>query len=322
MTKPGIPMSRKTGHLQRGVSLVELMIACAIGLFIILAAIGLLLVSRQTYLVSDEQIAVQEAGHYALAILARSARQASWQEYPKDSSSAAAAMSAGIVGLDAKSLRMTSEHIENPIAPVSHGSDVLAIRFSGANDGSMLNCAGFAVSEAKEGLQGWSIFFVAGERNTEPELRCKYRGKSSWRTEGIVRGIESFQVLYGIDTDADGLPNQFLNADEVRQLNAELEEEEAEGEEEEAEEGEGGVYWAKVAAVKIAILVRSSRTIREAGPQPPYHLFGETYSGLYGASDRGTFIREGDIPQDVRPRLRKVFTTTIPLRNSALEGGG
>lgn len=90
---------------------------------------------------------------------------------------------------------MSSEHIENPIASVSHGSDVLAIRFSGANDGSMLNCAGFAVSEAENELQGWSIFLVGGERNAEPELRCKYRGKSGWRTEGIARGVESLRCM-------------------------------------------------------------------------------------------------------------------------------
>jgi type IV pilus assembly protein PilW len=318
MKNLGIPMNKKAGYMQRGIGLVELMIACALGLLIVLAAIGLLLVSRQTYLALDEQIAVQETGHYALAILARSVRQASWREHATASKAAGPTISAGIIGLDAKSLRMTSEHIENPIAPVSHGSDVLAIRFSGANDGSMLNCAGFAVSEAENDRQGWSIFFIGGERNAEPELRCKYRGKSSWRTEGIARGVESFQVLYGIDTDGDDLPNQFLNADGIRRLNAELDDEEEA--EEEAEDGEREIYWAKVVAVRIAMLVRSSRTIGDAGAQPPYHLFGETYSGLHGTSDHGTFIEEKDMRQAVRSRLRKVFSATIPLRNSALDG--
>lgn len=317
-----LPINKKTGHRQGGIGLVELMIASALGLVVILAAIGLLLVSRKTYLALDEQIAVQETGHYALAIVARSVRQASWHEYSPDSSSVKATFSAGIIGLDAKALRMASEHIENPIAAVSHGSDVLAIRYSGTKDGSMLNCAGFAVSEAENGLQGWSIFFVGGERNAEPELRCKYRGKSGWRTEGIARGVESFQVLYGIDTDADGLPNQFLNADGIQRLNAELDDEDEEKEAEaEAEEGEGEIYWAKVVAVKMAMLVRSSRTIRDTGAQPPYHLFGETYSGLHGASDRGTFVQEEDMPKAARSRLRMVFAATIPLRNSVLDAG-
>jgi type IV pilus assembly protein PilW len=315
MKKTVVQANKRTVHSQRGISLVELMVACALGLLVILAAIGLLLVSRQTYLAVDEQIAVQENGHYALAILARSVRQAAWREYSPEAGATAADFSAGILGLDAKSLRMTSEDLENPVTAVSHGSDVLAIRFSGADDGSMLNCAGFAVSEDNKSLQGWSIFFVGGERNAEPELRCKYRGKSGWRTEGIARGIESFQVLYGIDTDADGLPNQFLSADGIEQFNVELDEVETEDREE-------GVYWSKVVAVKIAMLVRSSRTVSDTGEQPPYHLFGKTYSGLRGASDRGTFIQEEDIKQAVRSRLRKVFTTTIPLRNSALENSG
>lgn len=296
---------RLCARRQHGITLVELMVASTLGLLVILAAISLMLVSRHTYVALDEQIAVQETGHYAMAILARSARQASWSDWPPGDS-ALRPYSSAIRGLDAKSLRMASEDIENPIPAVSHGSDVLAIRFGGAADGSMLNCAGFAVSKTDEDVQGWSIFFVGGERNAEPELRCKYRGKNSWRTEGIARGIESFQVLYGIDTNADGLPNQFLNASQIEQLNAGLDDEE-----------EDGNYWNKVTAIKIAMLVRSNRNVHEAGPPPPYHLFGENYSRNYGGTDRGTLVSEADIPATLHARFRKVFVVTIPLRNNS-----
>lgn len=308
MIKAVAKVARPAGYRQCGLTLVELMVASTLGLLIILAAISLMLVSRHTYVALDEQIAVQETGNYALTILARSIRQASWSEWSAGGADSPFPPS-GIRGLDAKSLRMTSEAIENPVAAVSHGSDVLAIRFGGAADGSMLNCAGFAVSKADEEAQGWSIFFVGGERNSEPELRCKYRGKNSWRTEGIARGIESFQVLYGIDTNADGLPNQFLNASRIEQLNADLDDEE-------------GNYWSKVAAIRIAMLVRSGRNVNEAGLPPPYHLFGETYSEIDGGSDRGTLVREADISIKLRQRLRKVFVITIPLRNNNAEDRG
>lgn len=300
---------------QRGISLTELMVACALGLLVILATVSLLVVSRDTYVVLDEKIAVQETGHYALSILARSIRQASWTRWPPADGSSETVGQAGIRGLDARSLRMTSENIEYPVAPVSHGSDVLAIRFEGEADASMLNCAGFAVDESGSSDRGWSIFFVGGTGNSEPELRCKYRGKNSWRTEGIARGIESFQVLYGIDTDADGLPNQFMNASGVEQLNAGLGGDDA-------DEGNTADYWHKVVAIRIAMLVRSSRTVRDAGSPPPYHLFGPAYSAAYGASDRGAAIHEADIPSSMRERLRKVFTATILLRNSALDYDG
>ncbi len=308
-------------RFQRGISLVELMIASALGLLVILAAIGLLVVSRHTYVTLDEKIAVQEVGHYALAILARSVRQASWTRGKEDGKETAmpgpaTGLRTGILGLDNRSLRMSSENIESPIAAVSQGSDVLAIRFDGAEDASMLNCAGFAVDGVETAERGWSIFFIGGERNSEPELRCKYRGKNSWRTEGIARGVESFQVLYGINTDGSGLPNQFVNASRIEQLNADLN-----GEEDE-EESEGNDYWSKVVAVRIALLVRSSRKLDEAGPSPPYHLFGASYSTLHGASDRGTLVREEDIPADSRLRLRRVFVTTIPLRNAYVRGDG
>lgn len=210
---------------------------------------------------------------------------------------------------------MSSEHIENPIAAVSHGSDILALRFGGAADGSMLNCAGFAVDETDLEERGWSIFFVGGDRKSEPELRCKYRGKNSWRTEGIARGVESFQVLYGLDTDGSGLPNQFVNASLIEQLNAELA-----GETDERSGEEMHDYWSKVVAVRLAMLVRSARTLDGAGPPPPYHLFGEVYSRAYGASDRGTMVQESDIPAAARRRLRSVFITTVPLQNALSNG--
>src|SRR5690606_32695610 len=144
-------------------------------------------------------------------------------------------------------------------------------------------------------------------------LRCKYRGKNSWRTEGIARGVESFQILYGISTDGSGLPNQFMNAARIEQLNAELGGES--GDEETVDD-----YWNKVVAVRIALLVRSSRKLDDTGPQPPYHLFGDSYSALYGASDPGTLIAEADIPVQVRPRMRRIFMATIPLRNVFLHG--
>src|SRR5690606_14015411 len=126
-----------------------------------------------------------------------------------------------------------------------------------------------------------------------------------------ARGVESFQVLYGIDTDGSGLPNQFVNASRIEQLNAELD-----GEDEEAEVMND--YWSKVVAVRIALLVRSSRNVDDAGPMPPYHLFGESYSMLQGARDPGTVIGEADIPEQVRARMRRVFMTTILLRNASM----
>lgn len=307
--------ARCTTVRQRGLGLVELMIASALGLVIILAAIGLLLVSRNTYITLDEKIALQETGHFALATLTRSVRQAGWATWPVSTREPGSELHAGIVGLDSRSLRMSSDHIESPIAAVSHGSDVLAIRFDGAADASMLNCSGFAVEDADHSWSGWSIFFVGGERNSEPELRCKYRGKNSWRTEGIARGVESFQVLYGINTDGSGLPNQFVNASRIEQLNAELD---GDDEEEEAVND----YWSKVVAVRIALLVRSSRNVDDAGPMPPYHLFGKSYSMLHGARDPGTVIAEADIPVQVRARMRRVFMTTIMLRNASMHDDG
>ena len=66
---------------------------------------------------------------------------------------------------------------------------------------SIARAFGVAVPHDEPMRRGWSIFYVAANGDGEAELRCKYRGASGWGADAIVRGVDSFQVLYGVDTD-------------------------------------------------------------------------------------------------------------------------
>jgi type IV pilus assembly protein PilW len=73
---------------------------------------------------------------------------------------------------------------------------------SSNSDGSMINCAGIAPTLAPTSIddQVVSILHVAQSSNGEPSLMCTYLNNSgTWSTQPIVQGVESFQVLYGID---------------------------------------------------------------------------------------------------------------------------
>ena len=237
-------------------------------------------------------------------------------------------MSANIAGLDASSLKETVPGIDAPVAKSINGSDVLAVRFIGSGtgaggDGTLLNCARFGVAQPVnlETDRGWSIFYIAADKSGEPELRCKYFGKTSWNTEAIARGIEAFQVLYGVDTDADGVPNQFLSATAIDNLDELLL---VEGPNASARNIDRirKSYWKKVVTIKIAILVRSAPAARAGQQAREYDLFGKDYADMNAAIDVGTRVKEAGMSAANRNRLRKIFVTTIQLRNQATGGGG
>ncbi len=306
-------------RFQQGVTLIELLVASATGLLVLAAGAALLLSSKAAYIAHDEHGRLQESGRHALLLLSRAVRQAGYEPWDQAAGPMLnlPSLSAAVRGLDARSLKAATVALAQPMASAVNGSDVLALRFFGAGadtvDGSMLNCAGFAVpaSADQEHGRGWSIFFVGKDQSGEPELRCKYQGKTSWNSEAMVRGVESFQVLYGLDSDADGLPNQFLNASALDRLDQEL-------------EGTAGVpdvvtfnqrtHWKRVVALKLSVLMRSGKGL--SGRSPRQHaLFGPAHAAALGASDSGTVIDEDALSLAERSRLRQVFSTTVYLRN-------
>ncbi|MDB5762271.1 MAG: Pilus assembly protein PilW [Herminiimonas sp.] len=314
---------------QSGLSIVELMVSLAVGMLVVMAATALLLSSKAGYTAQDEGERLQETGRYALEAITRAVRQAAYENWDREATAIVntPTVSANLAGLDDRSLKETEIGIDAPLSKAINGSDVLAVRFIGAGagpngDGVMLNCAGFGVAEPVnlETDRGWSIFYVAADKSGEPELRCKYYGKSSWSSEAIARGVESFQVLYGIDTDADGLPNRFLNAAGVNELDNALVLAGANAIER-AIDRNNKTHWKKVVVVKVALLVRGSQNARSGTPANRYDLFGKDYADVNAAGDIGTRINEETLPAAARNRLRKVFASTIQLRSAAAGSG-
>ena len=313
-------------HRQAGLTLVELMISMTLGLFVVAAALALLLSSKAAYSTQDDAVRLQDTGQHAIDIIARSVRAAGYADWDKSEAPllTEATASANVAGLDAHSLKATSAGMDVPLSAAINGSDVLALRFFGTGkgitgDGAMLNCAGFGVpaptsTESADDERGWSIFYVATDASGEPELRCKYKGENNWSSDAIARGVESFQVLYGLDTDTDGLPNRFLPASAIDLLDDGLV---LSGDDPATKQKEKSrkTHWKKVVAVKVGLLVRGFQNVRVDSAASQYDLLGKAYGDVHADTDSGTRIDEAQLPASVRRRLRKVFTLTIPLRN-------
>lgn len=323
MPHPGVlPRSFPLAYAA-GISLVELMVAIAVGSVVAITASVMIVSAKSAYILHTESAQLEETGRYALEAVGRAVRQAAFEHWSREQAALVnlAEITPAIMGLDARSLKENDAGIDSPLNKSINGSDVLAIRFIGNGSGehaddAMSNCAGYGVTEPVdlEHDRGWSIFYVASDKSGEPELRCKYRGKSGWNSEAVARGIESFQVLYGIDTDADGLPNRFLNADGIAGLDAALKPEGNNAVERKLDRNRK-THWKKVVAVRLAVLARSAQGIGGSTEKLRYDLFGTEYAQMHGHADVGTRIEEHSLPLASRSKLRKVFAATVRLRN-------
>lgn len=315
---------------QCGLTLVELLIAMALGLLVVLAATTMLLSAKTSYIAMDQHEQIQETGRYASEVIARAIRQAGYEYRDVDQVAFAvdADLSANVIGMDAMTLKKNDAALTSATPrDAVNGSDILALRFFGddtgkGDTGAILNCAGLTVPAAgsqdnPEEARGWSIFFVAKDGAGEPELRCKYQTRNGWSADAIARGVESFQVLYGVDTGGDTAPDRFTNADGIDALDAGLG---LNGNNamERLNDLKRKTHWKKIRAIRFALLVRGSEAGRDEVPNSEYHLFGKTYSEARAVEDKGVQMHDDELSSSTRKRIRKIFSQTIQLRNDAM----
>lgn len=300
---------------QRGMTIAALLVSMTIGLGVLLAAANLFIWANRAFASQAETAAMDEAGRFALEAVARAVRQSAAADWEGNGGGPDPAAPARLAGLDAHSVSKTGFGIDGASgANAVNGSDVLAVRFPGTGappngDGTTLDCAGFSVHRNEE---GWSIFYVARNAQGESELRCKYRGAGAWSADAVVGAVDSFQVLYGLDGDADGAPERYVNATALADLDAALALAGASAAEREADLRRR-THWKQVASVRVALLLHGPASSLAGARDAVHDLFGGDYGALAGGDDAGTRLGEDSLSGADAPRYRKVFGTTIAL---------
>ncbi|MDB5920399.1 MAG: Pilus assembly protein PilW [Massilia sp.] len=311
-------MTHRINH-RRGATIVELMVALTVGMLVLLMAAGMLVSANAAYAAQVEAAALDDAGRFALEIITRAARQGGFVNWEREEAGAdPGAAPAHVTGLDARTLARATEGIDGPLGDAVNGSDVLALRFAGAGlgangDGSVVDCAGFGVGRHEE---GWSIFYVARNATGEAELRCKYRGNSNWSADAIVAGIDSFQVLYGLDTDSppDGVANEYVSAGVLDERDAALVLAAFEPAARERERLRR-THWKRVTSIRVALVIHGQRRGLSGFDPIVFELFGRAYSDAAAGFDPGVRLDEAQMPDEVRGRARRMFASTVLLRN-------
>ena len=192
-----------------------------------------------------------------------------------------------------------------------NGSDLLMVRYWGdgrtvvSADGSMINCAG--MSEAEGTAPAYSVFHVVRSSAGEPTLACSYRDTAgAWQVVPLVQGVESFQVLYGVDnvtantapasqdTGTDSVPDRYLRASQLDVAGNAL---------------ATADNWRRVRSVRIGLLIRGApgSAVDRAASGRAYDVLGADFTDAADIGSRLTVVADG--------RLRQNVVFTVHMRN-------
>jgi type IV pilus assembly protein PilW len=307
---------------QRGLTLIELMVAMVISVLVVIVAASFYLSSSRIRATQDAASQLQDTARYVTEIITRNVQQAGFQDYIlpdlapgaaprplRETQVAGAAQVLGILGFNNSATGAGADNGQHDrTSDRVNNSDTLVVRFHGMSstkvvvngavttvasqaDGSIIDCRGLA-QPAPINIDDriFSVFEVR-LNNGEPELICKYmdRTTSTFASEVIARGVETFQVMYGLDLNADSFPDQWLTAQQVDLTPG---------------------RWDKVRSIRVGMVIRSLERVTANTAVATYKPLGDNFT-LAAADDPGTTFTS---PDD--GRLRKVVTFTVNLRNA------
>lgn len=305
---------------QRGTTLVELMVAAALGLVVVLVATATFVGSRQLFAANAQAQAVEDSLRFAAVVVRGIVRQAGYSDYAPDRLGPDGTV---VIGSNANLMASTDDPSDLDIVGASNarvsfsgeshgshnsrgvnGSDSLRVRFFGRSrvgggdtepDGTMVDCMGIAQAGPSDGEpsladRAWSFFFVAEAADKEPELYCKYRSdkEGAFRSEPLARGIEVFKVVYAYDGNGDSVPERWLDAAQLEAIAGST----------------AGINdeWRKVVGLRVGMVARSASGNSAPPTRALLYPLGAEFSSV-------SFMPPAD------GRLRRTSTFTVMLRN-------
>jgi type IV pilus assembly protein PilW len=314
----------KMPSYEKGLTLVELLVALVLSSIVSLAVIALYSTTASTYRTNDANQELQDTARFVMDVISQQIKLAGLQDQAQSAfwNKALVAQSMPVALASWDNLNWgnmvfgaNNSTIATPGNVNSNGvdgsggynsSDVLGVRFFGSSlltdntkpDSTVIDCQGFPQNyPITVGDVAYSIFWVksTGTADGEPELHCISRGNPvagtlNRATQPIARGVESFQVMYSVDAGSNSAPDRWLDAQEVTAAAA----------------------WPTVRMVRVGFILRGapgSGTVQ----QPTMYPMGDEFSKVSGSAStvNGMFFTP---PND--GRLRKAFTLQVTLRNS------
>lgn len=323
-------LSSSSGALktnQIGLTLVELLVALVISAVITIAAFSALVISRQGFTATDVASQLRDNARFTTDLIQRLGVQAG---YVSDTFNTrppllnAPTPDPAVTGFNNALLNAgdpINQFIARPAAGLD-GSDILILRYqpaetypaSGVVDNSMVNCAGNPATTSAANREDWVVNIIhiaVNPLDGEPSLMCTV---AIGDTQPIIRGVETFQVLYGVNgvalageapavTNSQNVATRYLRADQLIVAGNPV---------------ATNNNWRRVRNLKIGMVIRGPLGSAPEQADLTYFPLGSSPAASGGAAgsstvataDRGSAFRPGN-----DTRLRQVVNFTIHLRN-------
>lgn len=323
-----------------GVGLVELMVAVLLGALITAGAIALFTANRQSFRLQDNLAQAQEAGSFALEFLARDLRRAG---YPGEGLNNFAAFNvtsvapAGAAAVTVNDITQTrARTINGAIVNVNFVDDQLAIVFRPDAFLPNTDCTGAAPAGFNPATDYVSNVYRVQDTadGLDRELVCqgfllRTNGSGTLLSatqistpQALVSGVESFQVLYGIDTSftsdpacpvaiSPSEPTLYINGGQLANAIAfgrKFNDPAPTGQAQACDRRISPI--STVRAVRVALLVRTDADVDATVPAT--RLFTLLDRTLTGGADSAAAT---NFPPINDGRIRRVFLTTVALHN-------
>lgn len=317
---------------QRGLTLVELLVAMIISAVIALAAISALVVSRQGFTTADAASQLRDNARFSTDLIQRLGVQAGFLgvDYAATTRSTSTAGTtnnpppnvSGFSNAVASYTDPYNSYTRRSAGSTGYGSDILILRYqtaetypgSGVSDKTMIDCSGNpspAVPVDRDDRMVSVLYVDINSQDGEPSLMCS-TGPST--KQPIVRGVENFQVLYGVSgvtpntaptgtALASSIADRYLRADQMVVAGDPV---------------GTNANWSRVRSLRIGMLLRGPQGSAQENVARTFYPLGlakDSSSGTPGSAmsstnDPGTIVNPG-----ADSRLRQTMTFTVHLRN-------
>ncbi len=274
---------------QQGLTLIEIMVALLIGAFLLAGVIQVFIVNKQTYRVQENLSRMQENGRFAIDYLNRYIRLAGYIttkslndiRYKDLSRNSTTGQNDGSSITSALFGNSGNKAIAGTNGDGLNSSDSITVRYQAdpPADGQMDDCLGNTVSSPNGDVIVANRFFLKADasNNNQPTLYCEPQPKTDPTEQPVISGVENMQIRYCAPADStDTNIGCVLAGNDVSD-------------------------WNQIQSVRVSLLLRSADDNLVTQPQP------------YQFDINGDGVNETITPSD--KRLRRVFTTTIAVRN-------
>lgn len=279
---------------QHGFSLIEIMIAMLLGIFVLGGLMTVYMSNKATYSMRNESALMDENGRVALRILSRHIEHAGYSSrsgadvanyiIPAGTTLTQETCSDG----QTINIKKTSTIQSSQDGTKKKSSDSIGIAFE-ADELLRMDCNGIALPDtcdvdkapSAKAAYVYSSFLV-GENSEKdstgaaiPILYCA--GSRHSNKQPLAQGIENIQFLYGVATKGSSV-DRYMSATDINNASG------------------GDVLWNKILSVRVGVLVRSLEPIFTEKKKMTYHVLDQQIK----TEDR---------------YKRNVYTTTVRLRN-------